>query len=69
MLKASIIKKQENRKVAKTAPPNHPMFTKKQFEKVLSGKEEGRSRRLRHRLWVILKHTKAYKSVQRRTKA
>ena len=52
MLKASTIKKQENRKVAKTAPPNHPMFTKKQFEKVLSGKEEGRSRRLRHRLWV-----------------
>ena len=28
ILKASIIKKQENRKVAKTAPPNLPMFTK-----------------------------------------
>ena len=48
MLKASIIKKQENRKVAKTAQPNLP----KQFEKNLSGKEEDRSRRLCHRPWV-----------------
>ena len=48
MLKASIIKKQENRKVAKTAQPN----LTKQFEKILSGKEEDRSRRLRHRPWV-----------------
>ena len=51
MLKASIIKKQENRKVAKTAQPNLP----KQFEKILSGKEEDRSRRLRHRPWVMCK--------------
>ena len=48
MLKASMIKKQENRKVAKTAQPN----LTKQFEKILSGKEEDRSRRLCHRPWV-----------------
>ena len=38
MLKASMIKKQENRKVAKTAQPN----LTKQFQKNLSWKEEHR---------------------------
>lgn len=56
MLKASIIKKQENRKVAKTAQPN----LTKQLEKILSGKEEDRSRRLRHRLWVFRSWLNAY---------
>ena len=49
MLKASIIKKQENQKVAKTAQPNLP----KQFEFFFE-KEEDRSRRLCHRPWVKL---------------
>ena len=52
MLKASITK-QENWKVAKTAPPKLPIFTKGNLKKNFSGKVEGRNRCLRHRPWVL----------------